>query len=168
VPGDKKDSHSARCCACGFKEVSLSDKYCTECGAELCDKAKAGKSDLAKENRELKNQLAEVQKQLKEVLEELKKLRNSSAGRNNKELDQQIDYNEKLIRNVKEVPEVEIKEQVQKSQALLKGAVDNTTVSPDKGKENGVGSLPYVIGGSIILAMVGVIGYFLVKKNKRK
>jgi hypothetical protein len=139
-----------------------------ECGALLCDKAKSSKTDLAKENQELKSQLAEVQKQLTEVLEELKKLRNNSSVQNNAELDQQIDYNEKIIRNVKEVPEAEIKEQVQKSQALLKGAVNNTTVSPNKGKENGAGSLPYVIGGSIILAMAGVIGYFLVKKNKQR
>jgi len=154
------------CCNCGFKGIRPSDKYCMECSAELCDKAKAGKSDLENENRELKNQLAEVQKQLTEVLEELKKLRNSSAGRNNKELDQQIDYNEKLIRNVKEVPEVEIKEQVQKSQTLM-NELNNAATSPAKDNK-GNGSLPYVIGGSVLVVSAAIIGYFLVKKNKRK
>jgi len=166
--GKKKiNSHPANCCNCG-RGVRPSDKYCMECGTEFCDKVKAGKSDLENENRELKNQLAEVQKQLTEVLEELKKLRNSSAGQNNKELDQQINYNEKLIRHVEEVPETEIKEQVQKSQELLKDAAVNATVSPNKNKENGAGPLPYVVGGSVILASAGIIGYYLLKKNKRK
>jgi len=61
-----------------------------------------------------------VKNQLVKVLEELKKLRNNSTGQSKTELDQQIDYNEKLIRNVEVVPETEIKEQVQKSQDLLK------------------------------------------------
>jgi len=123
------------------------------------------KSDLEKENRELKNQLAEVQKQLTEVLKELKKLRNNSTGQNKAELDQQIDYNEKLIRHGEEVPVAEIKEQVQKSQALMNEL--NTTDSPTK-VNKGDSLLPYVIGGSVILVAAGIIGYLLVKKSKRK
>ena len=123
------------------------------------------KSDLEKENRELKKQLTEVQKQLTEVLEELKKLKNSSAGKDNKELDQQIDYNEKLICHGEEVPVAEVKEQVQKSEALLKGA--SVSVVPTK-NDPGSGPLPYVIGGSVILAAAGIISYYLLKKNKKK
>jgi len=130
------------------------------------DKKDNNQSDLEKENQELKKQLSEVKNQLVKVLEELKKLRNSSAGRNNKELDQQIDYNEKLIRNVKEVPEVEIKEQVQKSQALM-NELNSCAVSPAKDNK-GDCSRPYIIGGSVLVASAAVIGYFLVKRNKRK
>jgi len=162
VPGDKKDNHPVGCCNCGFKEIRPSDEYCMKCDAFLCDEAKKpAKSDLEKENQELKQQLAQVKNQLVKVLEELKKLRNNSTGQNSAELDQQIDYNEKIIRNVKEVPETEIKEQVKKSQALLKEAVVNTTVSPSQGKENGVGPLPYVIGGAVLIGAVAIIGYYL-------
>ena len=166
--GDKKINQPAGCCICGFKDIYPSDTCCQKCGATLCDDAKKpAKSDLEKENYELKQQLAEVKNQLVKVLEELKELRNNSTGQNNIELDQQIDYNEKLIRHVEEVPETEIKEQIQKSEALLRNATVNSEVSPSQGKENNNGSLPYVIGGSVILVAVGIISYFLVKKNKK-
>jgi hypothetical protein len=45
-----------------------------KCGAELGDKSKGGKSDLRKENQELRQQLETIQKQLAEVLADLKKL----------------------------------------------------------------------------------------------
>jgi len=122
-------------------------------------------TDLEKENYELKQQLAEVKNQLKEVLGELKKLRNSSTGQNKAELDQQIDYNEKLIRHSEEVPEAEVKEQVKKSQDLLKKA----NFSDVSAKNNpGSGSLPYVIGGSVLIGVAAIIGYCLLKKNKEK
>jgi len=164
VSDDKNNEKLVGCLSCGFKEIRLLDKYCQKCGVFLCDKAKSGKTDLAKENQELKSQLAKVQKQLTEVL---KKLRNSSVGQNNAELDQQIDYNEKLISHVEEVPEAEIKEQVQKSQALLENTTVNAAVSPSQNKEKNSGSLPYVIGGSVILISAGIISYFLLKKNKK-
>jgi len=99
-----------------------------------------------------------VKNQLKEVLEELKKLRNNSTGQNNAELEQQIDYNEKLIRHDEEVPEAEIKEQVQKSQALLEKA--NFSAAPTK-DNSGFGSLPYIIGGAALVGVAAIVGYYL-------
>jgi len=136
-----------------------------EKGKSITDEVDNNQSDLEKENQELKHQLAEVKNQLTEVLEELKKLRNNSTGQNKAELDQQIDYNEKLIRNVEVVPETEIKEQVQKSQDLLKK--NSVSVAPTK-DNSGFGSLPYVIGGSVLVSVVAIIGYYLLKKNKEK
>jgi len=152
------------CCACGFKDIRPSDTYCQKCGAELCDEAKKPansdleKSALQKENRELKNQLAEVKNQLVKLLAELKKLRNSSTGQNNAELDQQIDLNEKLIRHSEEVPEAEVKEQVKKSQALLEKASFGVVPTKD---DPGSGFLPYVIGGAVLVSAMSVIGYYL-------
>jgi len=100
-----------------------------------------------------------VKNQLVKVLEELKKLRNNSTGQSKTELDQQIDYNEKLIRNVEVVPETEIKEQVQKSQDLLKK--NSVSVVPTKDNSDS-GALPYVIGGSVlVVGVVAIIGYYL-------
>src|SRR5205085_10976534 len=59
--------------------------------------------DLQKENHDLRQELTEVKKQLAEVLAELKKLRNNSEGQKNKELDQQIVKNERLIENGEKV-----------------------------------------------------------------
>ena len=74
--------------------------------------------------------------------------------------------NEKLIENGEKVSEVEVQDQINKSQALMKEL--NTTVSPTKDNKDGNGSFPYVIGGSVILASAGIIGYYLLKKNKGK
>ncbi|CAG8673218.1 13401_t:CDS:2 [Ambispora gerdemannii] len=103
--------------------------------------------DLAQENHELKQQLAEVQKQLAQVLEELKKFKSNSSGKDNKKLDQQIAQNQKLIENGEKVSQAEVKEQVQKSQALLKEA----SVGVVSTKDNSSGSLLYVIGGSVVV-----------------
>jgi len=121
-------------------------------------------SYLRQENQELRQQLAEVQKQLTEVLEELKKLKSNINGKDSEKLEQQIVQNEKLIKDSENVSVAEVKEQVNKSQALMNEI--NTSVSPKDNKGNG--SLPYVIVGSVILASAGIIGYFLVKRNKRK
>src|SRR4051794_32014275 len=75
--------------------------------------------DLKKENQELRQQLTEVQKQLTEVLEELKKLKGNINSKGNEKLNQQILHNEKLIKNSENVSVAEVKEQVQKSQALM-------------------------------------------------
>jgi len=131
-------------------------------------------SNLVKENRELKQQLAEVQKQLAEVLAELKKLKGNTDGKGTEKLDQQIVQNEKLMKNGEKVSMEEVKEQVQKSQVLLKEAstsvsTGSATASPVKGNENNIGSgpLPYVIGGSVIVGSILMIGY-LAKRKKEK
>jgi hypothetical protein len=108
-------------------------------------------SQLTKENHELKQQLAEVQKQLAEVLTELKKLKSNSTGQNNEKLDQQIVQNQKLIENGEKVSQAEVKEQVQKSQALLKEASVGVVSTKDNQKDNSFGSLPYIIGGFVVV-----------------
>jgi len=119
-------------------------------------------SDLARENHDLRQQLAEVKKQLAEVLEELRKLKNNSSGSDSEKLEQQIIHNEKLIKNSEAVSVNEIKDQINKSQALMNEV--SATGAPN---EDDKGSLPYVIGGSVILASAGIIGYLLLRKNKR-
>jgi len=122
-------------------------------------------SDLQKENQQLRQELSEVKKQLAQVLEELKKLKNNSNNKDSEKLEQQIVQNEKLIKDSENISVAEVQEQVNKSQALMKEF--NVGVSSTK-DDKGNGSLPYVIGGSAILASVGIIGYFLLKKNKQK
>jgi hypothetical protein len=156
---------SAGCCNCGFEGIRPSDSYCMKCGAELCDKAKGNKSDLHKENQELRQELSEVKNQLAQVLDELKKLKHDINGKDSEKLEKQIVQNEKLIKDSENISVSEIQEQVNKSQALM--SEFNTSVSSTKDNK-GNGSLPYVIGGSAILASAGIIGYFLLKKNKRK
>jgi len=127
----------------------------------LCDKAKSVKSDLVQENHELRQQLTEVQKQLAEVLAELKKLKSNINGEGSEKLNQQIAHNERLIKNGENISATEVQEQVQKSQALMKEF--NTTVAPTKDNK-----ALYVLGGSTLVALMAIIGYFLVKKYKRK
>ena len=123
------------------------------------------RSELVKENQELRQELSEVKNQLAQVLDELKKLKRDINGKGNEKLEQQIVQNEKLIKEGEKVSVAEIQEQVNKSQALMNEF--NTAVSSTKDNK-GNGSLFYVIGGSVILVSAGIIGYFLVKKNKRK
>ena len=122
-------------------------------------------SDLQKENRELRQELSEVKNQLAQVLDELKKLKRDINGKGNEKLEQQIVQNEKLIKEGEKVSVAEVQEQVNKSQALMNEF--NATASSTKDNK-GNGSLPYIIGGSLILVSAGIIGYLLVKKNKRK
>jgi len=98
-------------------------------------------------------------------LEELKKLKGNINSKSNEKLNQQILHNEKLIKNSENVSVAEVKEQVQKSQALMNELNANVSTNKD---DKGNGSLPYVIGGSVILAVAGVIGYLVVKRNKKK
>ncbi|CAG8850916.1 13460_t:CDS:2 [Gigaspora margarita] len=79
-------------------------------------------------------------------------MKNNSEGQNNKELDQQIVKNERLIKNGEKVSLSEVQEQVNKSQALMKEF--NSSVSSTKDNKGGNGSLPYVIGGSVVVAAV--------------
>ncbi|CAG8448193.1 812_t:CDS:2 [Racocetra fulgida] len=87
-------------------------------------------SHLRKENHELRQQLAEVKQQLAEVLEELRKLRNNSSGSDSEKLEQQIIHNEKLIKNSEAVSVNEIKDQINKSQALMNEV--SATGAPNK------------------------------------
>lgn len=121
------------------------------------------KDYLHKENQELSQQLATVQKQLAEVLEELKKLKSNINSKDDEKLEQQIVKNERLIKNGENISVSEVQEQVNKSQALMNEL--NTTV-PSAKDNQGNGSFPYVIGGSVILASMGIIGYFLLKKKQ--
>lgn len=123
-------------------------------------------SDLQRENDELRQQLAAVQRQLNEVLAELKKLKRDLSGQDKDKLDQQIIRNERLLENGEKVSLSEVQEQVNSSQALMKEF--GVGVSTNQDNKNGRGALPYVIGGSVIVAAVALIGYGLVKKNKRK
>ncbi|CAH1755660.1 7397_t:CDS:10 [Entrophospora sp. SA101] len=122
-------------------------------------------SDLRKENQELRQQLTAVQKQLAEVLEELKKLKNNINGKGNEKLEQQIVQNERLIKDSENLSVAEVQEQVNKSQALMK---EFNNVSATEDNKAGNGSFPYVVGGSVILVSAGIIGYFLLQKNRGK
>jgi len=97
-------------------------------------------------------------------LAELKKLK--STGKDSEKLNQQIIQNERLIEGSSAVSETEVRDQINKSEALMKEF--NTTVSPVDDNKNDNNLLPYTIGGSIILASAGIIGYCLLKKNRGK
>jgi len=157
------------------ENIWFTDRVCVQCFLECKKQTKNDVgitknsslfTDLQKENQELRQQLAAVQKQLAEVLAELKKLKNNSTGKDSEKLNQQIVQNERLITSGSAVSEVEVQDQINKSEALMKEF--NTTVSPVNDNKKDNGSLPYVIGGSVILVSAGIIGYFLLKKNKRK
>jgi len=109
---------------------------------------------------------------LSEVLAELKKLKGNVNGKDSEKLEQQIVNNEKLIKEGENISVAEVQEKVDQSRLLTKlinttGSL-NTTSSLTKDNKDGNGSLPYVIGGSIILVSVGIIGYFLLKRYLKK
>lgn len=160
--GSQPQNKVAGCCCCGFKDISPSDDYCGNCGVLLCDEAKKGRVNLEKENQELRQQLAQVQDELARVLAELKKL----TGKGNQELEEQQAENEKVINHGSEA---EIKQQVQKSQALVQQLNSNLkTTAPNK-KEPQNSSLPYLIGGGSLLLVAGLGGVvFWLKKRSRK
>ncbi|CAG8694007.1 2292_t:CDS:2 [Ambispora leptoticha] len=147
-----------------IEDIRPSDNNCQKCGALLCEEAKKVKSNLVKENQALRQELAEVKNQLAQVLEELKKLKSNVNGKDREKLNQQIVQNEKLIKEGENISLSEIQEQVNKSQALMKEF--NVGVSSTK-NDKGNSSLPYIIGGSVILAAVGIIGYFRLKNKRR-
>ncbi|CAG8649258.1 10007_t:CDS:2, partial [Ambispora gerdemannii] len=127
-----------------------------------CGKIKQRGVSIVEENQELRQQLAAVQKQLAEVLAELKKLKNNSTGKDSEKLNQQIVQNERLIASGSAVSEVEVRDQINKSEALMKEF--NTTVSPvnDNKKDNDF-STGLVIGGGI-LALMGLMAILIIKK----
>ena len=159
-----RENKPTGCCNCGFRDIRLSDKYCQKCGAELCDKAKSAHSDLEKENYELRQQLAQVQAELAKVLAELKKL----TGKENKKLEQQQVENEKVMKNYSTASQ--IKEQVQKSQTLMKELSLNEKTTASEKNEPKNSSLPYLIGGALLVA--GGLGALaiscLIKKRSKK
>ncbi|MCE8162680.1 MAG: hypothetical protein I3273_02095 [Candidatus Moeniiplasma glomeromycotorum] len=155
----EREGKPAGCCLCGFRDMGPSDKYCQNCGAELCEKAKSGKVDLEKENYELRQQLAQVQAELAKVLAELKKLtgKNEVWGK----LEQQQAQNEKTM---KEGSTTQIKEQVAKSQALVQEVSSQNTVASNEPKNS---VLPYVVGGSLLVAGIGGVAIWLKKRSRK-
>ncbi|KLL05077.1 MAG: hypothetical protein MRERV_6c076 [Mycoplasmataceae bacterium RV_VA103A] len=179
---DKENLLQAHCGECN-KWINPRDGYfvCKEHKTHFCSSECANKwnkcemehvsgdlvkndnhSDLRKENHELRQQLAEVKQQLAEVLGELRKLKNNSSGSDSEKLEQQIIHNEKLIKNSEVVSVNEIKDQINKSQALMNEV--SATGAPNKDDK---GSLPYVIGGSVLVGVAGIIGYLVVKSKRR-
>lgn len=119
---------------------------------------------LVKENQELKQQLAEVQKKLAEALSELKNLKGESNDELVNELTQTQAKNRQLV-STDNISDSEVQEQVQRSEALL-NEVKSMSFDPNLNKkENSV--MPYVVGGSFILAISGMVGLLLLKKKNK-
>jgi hypothetical protein len=119
--------------------------------------------ELIKENQELKQQLAEIQKKLAEVLAELRNLKDNDKLVS--ELTQTQEKNQQLI-STDNISVSQVQEQVQKSEALLSEVKSVSFVPNSNEKENSV--MPYVIGGSFILAFSGIAGLLLLKKRNKK
>jgi len=120
--------------------------------------------NIKKENQELKQQLAEVQKKLAEVLSELKNLKGGSNDELVNELTQTQAKNQQLI-STDNISDSQVREQVQKSEALLNGVKVMSFAPNSNKKENSV--MPYVVGGSFILAISGMVGLLLLKKKNK-
>ena len=119
---------------------------------------------LVKENQELKQQLAEVQKQLAEVLAELKNLKGKNNDNLVSELTQIQAKNQQLI-STDNISVSQVQEQVQKPEALLNEVKSVSFVPNSNEKENSV--MTYVIGGSFILAISGILGLLLLRKRNK-
>jgi hypothetical protein len=119
--------------------------------------------ELIKENQELKQQLAEIQKKLAEVLAELKNLKDNDKLVN--ELTQTQEKNQQLI-STDNISVSQVQEQVQKSEALL-SEVKSLSFTPPNSNEKENSVMPYVIGGSFILAFSGIAGLLLLKKRNK-
>jgi ABC-type transporter Mla subunit MlaD len=121
--------------------------------------------ELIKENQELKQQLAEIQKKLAEVLAELKNLKGKNNDNLVSELTQTQEKNQQLI-STGNISISQVQEQVKKSEALL-NEVKSASFAPNSNeKENSV--MPYVIGGSFILAISGILLGLLLLRKKNK
>ena len=119
---------------------------------------------IIKENQELKQQLAEIQKKLAEVLAELKNIKVKNNDNLVSELTQTQAKNQQLI-STDNISVSQVQEQVKKSEALL-SEVKSVSFAPNSNeKENSV--MPYVIGGSFILAISGIVGLLLLKKSNK-
>lgn len=125
-------------------------------------------SNLQKENHQLREQLFAVQKQLTEFLERLAKLESQEAKKLTEELVETKKVNQIFLANG---GEREIKEQVQKSHDLLQkvsASVGNTTNNDINKKNNGSSIFPCLAGGSLLLGSILVLGYYWLKKNKKR
>jgi hypothetical protein len=80
-----------------------------------------------KEFQEIKKQLTELQKQLNETLARVEKLESKKDKETIKKLTQVKEKNEELVKTTEFGSLSEIKEQISKSQKLLKEVSDNTT-----------------------------------------
>lgn len=118
-------------------------------------------SDLQKENQELRQQLAQVQAELARTLAELKKL----TGKSNERLEEQQVNNEKAITNGSVA---EMKEQMARSQTLVNELSTQTNTTSQTKNDNKNSSLPYLIGGSVLVGSALLIGGYLVSKKKAK
>jgi hypothetical protein len=94
-------------------------------------------------------------------LAELKNLKDNDKLVN--ELTQTQEKNQQLI-STDNISVSQVQEQVQKSETLLSKVKNVSFVPNSNEKENSV--MPYVIGGSFILAFSGIVGLLLKKRNK--
>lgn len=117
-------------------------------------------SDLEKENQQLRQQLASVQKQLAEVWAELKKL----TGKSNERLERQQVSNEEAITDGSAA---KMKEQVVKSEALMRELSSQVNTASQVENDSKSSSLPYLVGGSVLVGSFLLIGGYLISKRKR-
>jgi len=120
-------------------------------------------SNLIKENDQLKQQLNQVQQKLAEVLAELKNLKGENNDQLVNKLTQTQEQNQQLI-STDNISVSEVQEQVQKSEALLR-EVGNFSFTPSS-NEKGHRVMPYLVGGSFLLAISGIAGLLLLRKRK--
>jgi len=134
-----------------------------EKGNFVNDKLDYNQPNLEKENYELKQQLAQVQAELARVLAKLKQL----TGKSREKLEQQQVNNEKAITGGSVV---EMREQVVNSRNLV-GELNSqisTSANSQGGNDNKSSSLPYIIGGSVLVGSVLLIGGYLVNKRRQR
>jgi len=120
---------------------------------------------IVKENEELKQQLAEVQKKLTKALAELKTLKGKDNDQLVNELTQNQEKNQQLI-SMDNISVSKVREQVQKSEALLNKS-NNISFIPNS-NEKGNSIMPYLIGGGIVVLVLGVIIGIVGKKRIKK
>jgi hypothetical protein len=132
-------------------------------------------TNLIKENQELRQQLTEVKQKLDQVSAELRKLKNSSVGKDTEKLTQQIIENKRLVGEDKNDFVAEVKEQVDKSEALMREVKINATMRDLKVREfNKSQKLSDKKDIGVNGILVGIIGAILItsviiaKRNLRK
>jgi len=132
-----------------------------------------GSVDLAKENQQLRQELAEVKNQLAQVLAELKKLKNNSSNKDSEKLEQQIVQNEKLIKDSENLSVAEVQEQVNKSQILAQEVKNVSTTfywKSSKGRKRDNSDLVLFLTGSVAVVIISglVFALLLGKRNERQ
>lgn len=161
------------------KKIWSSDKVCCDCFFEWGEKKDTEKinwlTNLIKENQELRQQLTEVKQKLDQVSAELRKLKNSSVGKDTEKLTQQIIENKRLVGEDKNDFVAEVKEQVDKSEALMREVKINATMRDLKVREfNKSQKLSDKKDIGVNGILVGIIGAILItsviiaKRNLRK